>query len=115
MRGRRDGDAARPCLYPHVVEDRDVAGSLHNSTEAADKIAKIRQGTVQTALAEAAVLGAIGSVDNRTQAAQVHRRRLLSSRRHGSGLSAPPAGALGFAWRSPLQGGGLERRAGVPG
>src|SRR3989442_11035251 len=108
MRGRRDGDAARPCLYPHVVEDRDVAGSLHNSTEAADKIAKIRQGTVQTALAEAAVLRAIGSADNRTQAAQVHRRRLLPSRGHRSVLSARAHGGPAFSGCTWLPEGGLK-------
>jgi hypothetical protein len=37
----------------------DHAGRLDDSAEAADKIAKIRQGGSHSALAEAAILGAI--------------------------------------------------------
>ena len=61
--GRCDRNIAR-ASHPraHVVENRDHAWSLHDSTEPANKITKIRNGAAQTTLVEAAILGAIGAV-----------------------------------------------------
>src|SRR5512132_3230036 len=57
VRGRSDRDLAKASLArAEVVIDRHHAGSLHDSTESANEITKIRKRAAETALAEAAVL-----------------------------------------------------------
>ena len=83
MRAAVHRDVTLPCSPSRsFVEHRDLAGSLHNPTEAASDITEIRQGSAQAALVQAALLGAVGAVDNPggSGAGQVHRRRLVSSR-----------------------------------
>src|SRR5262249_46090725 len=94
--GGRDWDLAIPALPGvHVVEDRDLAGTLHNSAETADPAAKVRQGAAQTTLAQATVLRTISAVDRpAASAAHINWRRFVSSWCSGSGLSAGAAGEL---------------------
>ncbi|PYS07587.1 MAG: hypothetical protein DMG17_30440 [Acidobacteria bacterium] len=64
-----------PAAY--IVEDRHLAGSLHDSTETASPATKVREGAAQAALGQTAVLRAISAVDRR---AQIHWGGFVSSR-----------------------------------
>src|SRR5215813_12028369 len=92
MRGRRDWDDSRASLPgANVVENREHARRLDDSTEAAKKIAEVWQRSTDAALTLVAILGTVGPIDPAARSTQIYRGRLVSSRRHGSVLAAGAA------------------------
>src|ERR1700730_7224813 len=81
MRSRGDrNDTLPPLSLPHVIENRDLSGRLHDATEAAE----IWQGGGHATLAMATILRTVGATDGAAPGSddgvrEVDRRRLRSS------------------------------------